>query len=239
MKINCIAIDDESPALEQMRDYIYKVPFLELKGLFDNAIEALEFLKQTEIDLIFLDIEMEDITGIQFLKVLKRKPKVIFTTAYHQYAIQAFDLDVSDYLLKPIAFDRFLLAADKVFDSVCINNNSIPVKNQQDKSFTRNYIFVKTEYRMQRIDYADILYIEGMSDYLAIYTSKGKVLTLVSFKKIEEQLQSSEFARVHKSYIVALSKIESIEKNRIKINNKYIPISETYRKSFYELLKSI
>jgi two-component system, LytTR family, response regulator len=236
MKINCVAIDDEPPALAQMEDYISRVPFLNLQALFDNALEALEFLKSNEVELLFLDIQMEGFTGIQLLNILKKRPKVIFTTAYDQYALKAFDLDVTDYLLKPISFERFLQSVEKAFDVIkkaMPDHPAIPASIENNE---RSYIFVKTEYRMQRIDFKDILYIEGLKEYLMIFTAQGKVLTLQSFKKMEEILPSTNFARVHKSYIVALDKIISIERSRIKIGEKLIPIGESYSKMFYSML---
>jgi two-component system, LytTR family, response regulator len=237
MKIRCIAIDDEPPALAQMEDYISRVPFLQPLRFFDNAFDVLEFLKSNEVDLMFLDIEMEGLTGIQFLNVLKNKPKVVLTTAYSQYALKAFDLDVADYLLKPIAFERFLQSVEKVFESIQVHTPNVVVQpTEPQTNNTRNYIFVKTEYRMQRIDFSEIQYIEGLKEYLVIYTPKGKTLTLQSFKKMEEMLPSDNFMRVHKSYIVALDKIISIERNRIKIGDKLIPIGESYSKHFYQIL---
>lgn len=233
MKINCIAVDDEPPAIAQMEDYINRVPFLNLLATFDNAFDTLEYLKKNEVDLLFLDIEMEGFTGIQLLNVLKKRPKVVLTTAYDQYALKAFDLDVSDYLLKPISFDRFLQAVEKVYDMIHPKNTNSSQAPVQENFSSRNYIFVKTEYRMQRIDLKDILYIEGLKEYLIIQTSHEKVLTLLNFKKMEELLQSDNFMRVHKSFIVAIDKIESIERNRIRIGDKFIPIGESYSKIFY------
>jgi two-component system, LytTR family, response regulator len=237
MKINCIAVDDEPPALAQMEDYISRIPFLHALGFFDNAFETMAFLKSNEVDLLFLDIEMEGLTGIQLLNVLKRRPKVVLTTAYDQYALKAFDLDVSDYLLKPISFERFLQSVEKVYESI-VPHKADSSKTENSSKPYRNYMFVKTEYRMQRIDFNDILYIEGLKEYLVIYTSKEKVLTLLSFKRIEEMLPPDNFIRVHKSYIVALDKIESIERNRIKIATKLIPIGESYNKVFYSMLSN-
>ena len=235
MTITCIAVDDEPPALLQMKNYISRVPFLNLMGTFDNAMDTIQFLKNSHVDLLFLDIEMEGFSGIQLLNVLKHRPKVILTTAYDQYAIKAFDLDVSDYLLKPISFERFLQAVDKISETNYQNNETSGSKSNAEPP-ERNYIFVKTEYRMQRVDFKDILYIEGLKEYLLIYTLKGKVITLQSFKKMEEILPDTIFARVHKSYLVALDKIENIEHNRIKIGDKLIPIGESYSKDFYNML---
>jgi two-component system, LytTR family, response regulator len=237
MKIKCIAIDDEPPALMQMEDFISKVPFLELLKTFDNGIDSLEFLKSNEVDLIFLDIQMEGFTGIQLLNVLKKKPRVILTTAYDRYAIQAFDLDVSDYLLKPISFERFLKSVEKVYDQLSSQKqSSAPAITNEPLQEGKNYMFVKTEYRMQRVDFKDILYIEGLKEYLIIQTNHGRVITLQNFKTMEEMLPSNNFMRVHKSYMVALDKIEFVERNRIKISDKLIPVGDTYRKVFFEIL---
>lgn len=240
MKINCIAIDDEPPAIIQMEDYIRRVPYLNLLTTFDNALDALAYLKDNETDLIFLDIEMEGFTGIQLLNVLKKRPKVILTTAYDQYAIKAFELEVTDYLLKPIAFERFMQAAEKVYLQLQKPSSAPVISPLVYKSGTepqtRAFMFVKTEYRMQRINFCDILYIEGLKEYLIIHQPKCKVLTLQSFKRIEEMLPENHFIRVHKSYIVALDKIESIERNRIKIGDKLIPIGESFSKHFYATL---
>ncbi|MBI5541571.1 MAG: response regulator transcription factor [Bacteroidia bacterium] len=236
MKIRCIAIDDEPPALVQMEEFISRVPFLELIHTFDNGISAIEFLKETEIDLIFLDIEMEGFTGIQMLKVIKNKPFVILTTAYDQYAIQAFDLDVTDYLLKPISFERFYKSVEKVYDIINEKKQPATSVTQAISNEEKNYIFVKTEYRMQRVDFKDILYIEGLKEYLIIKMVTGRVITLQSFKHMEEMLPASKFIRVHKSYMVAIDKIEFIERNRIKIADKLIPVGDTYKKIFYETL---
>lgn len=237
MKIRCIAIDDEPPALMQMEDYISKVPFLELMRTFDNGLESLEFLKSTEVDLIFLDIQMEGFTGIQLLNVMKKKPRVILTTAYDRYAIQAFDLDVSDYLLKPISFERFLKAVEKVYDQLSTQKSTnTPVVTTEPVAEEKNYMFVKTEYRMQRVDFKDILYVEGLKEYLIIQTVNGRVITLQNFKTMEEMLPSANFVRVHKSYMVAMDKIEFVERNRIKISDKLIPVGDTYRKIFFDIL---
>ena len=183
---------------------------------------------------------MESFTGIQLLKVIKNKPKVILTTAYDSYAIQAFDLEVSDYLLKPISFERFLKSVEKIFDGIFQkNNNTKNINIPSAKENDDNYIFVKADYKMQRVNFKDILYIEGLKEYLIIKTLTGKVITLSNFKKIEERLPASNFIRVHKSFIVALDKIESIERHRIKIADKLIPIGESYYKSFFEVLEKL
>lgn len=232
MKINCIVIDDELPAIEQLEEYISRIPFLKLLKSFDSAIEPINFLKLNPVDLIFLDIEMEGFTGLQLIKTLQVRPKVILTTAYDQYAIEAFDLNISDYLLKPISFERFIKAIDKIFDSYI----GPKMLESGEPLYKRDYFFVKTEFRMQRVDFNDILFVEGMSEYLRINTRNEKIMTLQNFRNLEAVLPKENFVRVHKSYIVALNKIDSIEKNRIKIGGKIIPISNTYKETFYLIL---
>jgi len=233
MVINCVVIDDEYPAIQQMEDYISRVPFLRLLKSFNNAIEPLNFLQSNPVDVLFLDIEMEGFSGLQLIKVLQHKPKIILTTAYDQYALKAFDLNVSDYLLKPISFERFIQSIDKLFDLFVQEKPPDTSANQ----YRRDYFFVKTEYRMQRIDFDDILFVEGMKEYLRIHTKTEKIMILESFKNLEESLPSEQFVRVHKSYLVALNKIDRIEKNRITIGKTLIPISETYRDAFFMLVK--
>lgn len=228
MSINCIVIDDELPAIQQMEDYISRVPFLKHLASFDNGIEPMSFIQSHDVDLMFLDIEMEGFTGLQLIKTLRNPPKIILTTAYDQYALKAFDLNVSDYLLKPISFERFMQSMDKIFDAF----KDRKVEGDTNPQYKRDYFFVKTEYKMQRVDYKDILYIEGMKEYLMIHTGSEKIMTLQSFSNIEEQLPVNNFVRVHKSFIVALSKIDHVEKNRIKIGERVIPVGDKYKDAF-------
>lgn len=223
MRLNVIIIEDEPLALKKVVGFVEKVDYLSLSKTFDNAIEAISYLKSNAIDLIFLDIQMEEFTGIQFLEAVKVRPKVIITTAYDKYAIKGYELDVADYLLKPFTFDRFLQAVERVSNS--IKESQTPSNNE--------FIFVKSEYRLEKIELSDILYIEGMSEYLRVVTKTKKVMTLLNFKSIEELLPKNNFLRVHKSYVIALDKIESIERNRIKIGDAIIPISESYKEIFY------
>lgn len=239
MKINCIAIDDEPLALDIIRDYCAKVPFINLIRTFDNALDSVEYIRSNKIDLMFLDIQMEELTGIQLLNALKHRPYVIFTTAYEAYAIQGFDLDVMDYMLKPISFERFVKGVDKVFEKMQLDQKP---KTQGDSSSAagnhgNQYFFVKTETRIEKVLYADVLYVEGMGDYWRIITGTKKIMSLLNYKKLEEILPASQFVRVHKSFIVALDKIDSVERNRIKIADRLIPISETYRKVFFDLIE--
>ncbi len=238
MKIHCIAIDDEPLALDIIREYCSKVPFLDLIRTFDNAMDSIEFMKNHKVDLIFLDIQMEELTGIQLLNALTVRPYVIFTTAYETYAIQGFELDVVDYMLKPISFERFVKGVDKVYEKIHIEER-LRAKPEAVVSASPGepFFFVKTETRIEKVRFADVLYIEGMGDYWRIITPTKKIMSLLNYKKLEEILPQNQFIRVHKSFIVALEKIESVERNRIRIADRMIPISETFRKTFFDLIE--
>ena len=238
MKINCIAIDDEPLALDIIKDYCSKIPFLNLIRTFDNAMDSIEFIRSNKLDLLFLDIQMEELTGIQLLHALKHRPYVIFTTAYDSYAIQGFELDIIDYLLKPISFERFVKSVDKVYEKM---QTDLMLKVKPEPVVTSPsedaYFFVKTETRMEKVRYTDVLYIEGMGDYWRIITPGKRIMTLLNYKKLEEMLPPRQFIRVHKSFIVAIDKIDSIERNRIKIADRLIPVSETFRKPFFDFIE--
>ena len=222
MKINCIIIEDEPLALERIRDYVQKVSFLNLIAFFDNGIEAISFLKTEKVDLIFLDIQMDGFTGIQLIESLNQRPEIIITTAFDKDALKGIELNVTDYLLKPFTFERLAQSAGRVFDKL----------NTARKNDTRTFMFIKTEYRLEKIQFDTILFIEGMRDYRRIHTTEKNIMTLQTFKDLEEDLPSANFCRVHKSYLVAIDKIESIERDRIKLNGEYIPVSETYKNDF-------
>lgn len=234
--INCIAVDDEPPALKQMQDYISRVPYLNLLSTFTNPINALEYMKVYKVDLLFLDIQMENINGMQLLNLLTDKPKVILTTAYDSYAIEAFSKDVNDYLLKPFSFERFLKATEKIYNE--LQTATLAQKETQQVTEKENYFFIKTEFRVEKVVFNDILYIEGLKEYLGICTSKKRVLTLKSFDDILKILPSDNFIRVHKSFIVAVDKIDSIEGNQIKISDKKIPIGPKFKEAFFLCLKN-
>ena len=250
IKLKCIAVDDEPLALDIIEDYIAKVPFLEMVKRTENAIEALQMVQEGGIDLVFLDIQMPELTGIQFLKIAGSKAKYILTTAYSQYAIESYDLSVSDYLLKPIAFDRFYKAAEKVYNQAQISVpakfaepviEAAPLLTSAPFSTTtqpaQDFIFVKTEYKIQKIQLEDILYIEGLKDYISIFTKTERIITLQNMKKMEETLPKGQFIRVHKSYIISFDKIESIERSRIAICGKIIPVGDTYRDEFFKRIE--
>jgi two-component system LytT family response regulator len=246
MILKCIAVDDEPLALDIIEDYVSKVPFLQLVKRTENAIEALQLVQAGGIDLVFLDIQMPDLTGIQFLKIASGKSNYILTTAYSQYALESYDLNVSDYLLKPIAFDRFYKAVEKVHNQLLKSEPAAVVTPEPPaiQGFmaapaaqqVQDFIFVKTEHKIQKIQLDDILYIEGLKDYISIFTKTERIITLQNMKKMEETLPKGDFIRVHKSYIIALDKIASIERSRISIASKIIPIGDTYRDEFFKLI---
>ncbi|GGG85080.1 DNA-binding response regulator [Parapedobacter pyrenivorans] len=232
--VRCIAVDDEPLALDIIADYVAKVPELTLLASTTNAIEALTLVQNGDVDLVFLDVQMPELTGIQFLKIINGKCDVILTTAYPQYALDGYELNVVDYLLKPIAFDRFYRSVQKVL------NNKIQKVQQPTlaalQSDAVDFIFVKTEHKIQRVDLDEILYIEGLKDYISIFTLSERIVTLQNMKKMEEILPTNRFVRVHRSYIVALDKIASIERGRIFIADKVIPVGDTYRDTFYKYI---
>jgi len=232
MLINCIAIDDEPLALTKLEGFISKVPELRLQRKFDNAVEAIGWMKENETDLIFLDIRMEMLTGIQFLETTRTRARIIITSAYDQYALKGYELSVSDFLLKPYSFPRFTQAISKVMEFFSEKPSETSGFFEQER-----FIFVKTEFRLERIDFDEILYIEGMKDYLRIICTSRKIMTLQNFKKIEELLPEKEFCRVHKSFMVAIKKIKAVERGVIIIADQRIPVSNTYKDNFYSKIK--
>ncbi|HPB01727.1 MAG: LytR/AlgR family response regulator transcription factor [Bacteroidales bacterium] len=241
MKLKCIVVDDEPLAVEKMSAYIARVPFLELQASFTSGMDALQYLKDNSTDLLFLDIQMDDLTGIQLLEVLKNKPQVVFTTAYSDYALKGYELEVSDYLLKPISFERFLQSANRAYDKMSDKTKS-EVKNEQlaaNNPPSPDFMFVKTEYRMEKVKFNDIHYVEGMKDYLRIVCPEKRIMTLTNFKNMLDMLPEEAFCRIHKSYIINLSKIQSIEKSHVVVLNERLPIGDSFRKSFFELLEKL
>lgn len=230
--LNCMIIDDEPLAVRLLGDYVTKTEGLALAGQFTNPIEGLQSLATIKVDLLFLDIQMPELTGIQFAKIIKGKYPVIFTTAYEEYALQGYDLDVVDYLLKPISLERFQQAIAKALQRTQpVHNNNAAVAPP-----ATNHIFIKSGYQTQRIAYDDILYLEGLSDYVRIQTRRGAILTLENMKDLVNVLPEQLFMRVHRSYIVALDKINYIENNRIVIDEKHIPISASYQEQFWNFV---
>jgi two-component system, LytTR family, response regulator len=236
MKIRCIAVDDEPLALDIIESYLSKLPYMDLVKTCSSATEAMQVLQEEQIDLMFLDIEMPELTGIQFLNILKHQPLIIFTTAYPDYALEGFNYDAVDYLLKPIPFDRFLKAVSKVQERLQNNRKDFgpnsPTGQQMHPQPEQNFIFVKADYKTIRVDFDDILWIEGLKDYIIIQTKAQKIITLLSMNKMMEKLPDTKFLRVHRSFIVSLQKIDSIEKSRIRIGTKEVPIGEVYKEQF-------
>jgi len=227
-KYTCIIIEDEPLALEKTKDFVNKVPFLHLSATFDNALTGLAYLNNNKVDLLFLDINMDELSGIELLESSKINSQVIITTAYQEYALKGYELQITDYLLKPFTFNRFLQAVNKAQENL----------SQRTADKQVDFIFVKTENRLEKIMINDILYIEGMRDYLRIHTSNKKIMTLQSFNELELLIPAHLVCRVHKSYMVSINKIESIERSRIKITDQLIPISETYKEAFLQLINS-
>ena len=219
--ISCIIVEDAPLAVQKLEEFISRTPTLSLLHSFSNGIEAIGFMQWHLVDLVFLDIQMEQFNGLQFLESIRTQPKIIIVSAYSQYAIHGFEHNVSDYLLKPYSFERFLKAIEKV-------------KSELPAMQSKTYIFVKTEYRMERVDFQDILYIESMGAYLRIVTRQDKIMTLQSFAQIEKQLPQKQFRRVHRSYIVALDKIKSIERNVLIVDTQRIPIGKSYLDNFFQ-----
>jgi two-component system, LytTR family, response regulator len=240
--IRCLIVDDEPLALHILEDYISKIPFLQLVKATTNPIEALTLVQEKEAELVFLDVQMPELTGIQFLRIANGKAKVILTTAYPQYALEGYELDVIDYLLKPIAFDRFFKSVQKAQSvlqpavaPVAKPTQPEPVQ-QQKQDFLSDFIFVKTEHKIQKVYLNDILFIEGLKDYISIFTPAERIITLQNMKKMEDALPARNFIRVHKSYIVSINKIDSIERSRIFIGDKIIPVGDTYRDEFFKIV---
>ncbi|WP_400192310.1 LytR/AlgR family response regulator transcription factor [Hymenobacter sp. B81] len=245
--LSCVVIDDEPLALDLLVGYCAQVPFLALKGQFHDALAALSFVQDHPVDLLFVDIHMPRLSGLQLVQLLPQPgPRVIFTTAYDQYAVRSYELSAADYLLKPIAFDRFLQAVNKV------RTAAVPPAPAPDKlpepvgpallppaAGAADAMFVKNEHRLQRVAFADILYIEGMKEYLMIYTADGsKILTLQSFRRVEEVLPPERFARIHKSFIVALGRIEHVERGKVQVAGRLLPVGDAYRDAFMGLIRT-
>jgi two-component system, LytTR family, response regulator LytT len=234
MMIKCIAIDDEPLAVKKIAGYIERIPFLELVAECRNVSEAMNVMSEYDIQLLFIDINMPDISGMEFVKSLLKKPYIVFTTAYSEYAVEGFEVEAIDYLLKPISFSNLLKAANKVKTLIDLKFNNI----NENKEETPNHMFVKSAYKQVRIDFETIRYIESQHEYIKIHLlSKESVTTKMSLKSIEELLPNHQFVKVHRSYIVNIKEVELIERNRIVFEERiYIPISEQYKESFEQSL---
>ena len=230
MKINCIIIDDEPLARKGLKEYITDVDFLNLTGEFDNPLKAAEIISRGEVQLLFLDIQMPKITGLDFFKTLQNAPPVIFTTAYPQYALEGFEVNALDYLVKPISFDRFLKAVLKAKEYYEVRESNKRAAGESE------YFFIKADNKLVKILFDELLYVEALQNYVVIHTPAKKYMTYLTFKSVEEYLPADKFIKVHKSYIVAASKIDSIEGNDIRIGQQHIPISRNQKEEVMEKL---
>jgi two-component system response regulator LytT len=237
--IRCLAVDDEAYASDIIAAFINKTPFLELVGTTTNAFEALNLVQEGKVDLVFLDIQMPELTGIQFLKICGGKCKVILTTAYPEYALEGFDLDVVDYLLKPISYERFYKAATKAQQIIA---PVAPVQQEiivQQAAQGNDFIFIKgdTKNKFIKVNYDDILYIEGLKNYVSVYTATQRIITYQALRELETELPQPPFYRIHKSYIISIEKIKMIDGNTVYINDQAIPIGETYKEEFFKVVR--
>ena len=231
--LSCIAVDDEPLALELLEDNISKVPYLQLIASCGNAMEAMNVLQQQSADLIFLDIQMPGLTGLQFIQTLSKRPMIILITAYEKFALEGFNLDVVDYLVKPVALDRFVKACNKAFELFQLKNRS----KENNNEAAPDYFFVGVDYSQLKVVHSDIKYIEGLKDYIKIHlkSSSRPIITRMSMKAMEEQLPSSQFIRIHKSYIVSVAFITAIRKSSVFVEQLELPVSETYQDALMKL----
>lgn len=237
-ELSCLIVDDEELARTLLENYVNRLPYLNLVGKCSNPIEALQLLQNQSVDLIFLDIQMPEMIGTDFLKSLSQKPMVVFTTAYAEYALESYELNVVDYLLKPFPFERFLQAVNKASDLARLKSNDGSNSSISSESTTdeKNYILVKSEHKVHRILYADIQYIQSMREYVAYYTPSGRILSLGSLKKLEVNLPQDQFLRIHKSYIISKDRVSILEGNMVHIGKEKIPIGASYREEVLKLL---
>jgi len=235
--IRCLAVDDESYESDIIATFINKTPFLALVGTTTNAFEALNMVQEGKVDLVFLDIQMPELTGIQFLKICGGKCKVILTTAYPEYALEGFDLDVVDYLLKPISYERFYKAAIKA--QQIISPAQYDVVNIPASAGINDFIFIKgdTKNKFIKVNYDDILYIEGLKNYVSVYTASQRIITYQALRELEIDLPKPPFYRIHKSYIISLEKIKMIDGNTVYINDQSIPVGDTYKEEFFKVIR--
>lgn len=231
MNLNCLIIDDEPWALDLLEDFIRKVPNLRLVGRCEGPMAAMPYFEKEEIDLVFLDIRMPDLSGIQFLKILPKKPAVIFVTAYHEFAVEGYELDAIDYLLKPVPFDRFVAAVNKASEYIGYRKNRSPHRKD-------DFLFIKTAHKIQKLFYHDIVYLEGLKDYTRIHLSDSKkpVVTLQSLKYFETRLPNEDFIRIHRSYIVSLRKVDTVSRKTVFLGETELPCSEHYKDLLYNII---
>lgn len=242
--MRCLVVDDEFPARKLLSGYIDKIPFLELAGTAGSAIEAMGFLRDHPVDLLFLDIQMPDLTGIEFLRAMPKRPMVIMTTAYSEYALEGYELDVFDYLLKPIPFPRFMQAATKAMEQWQMSEGPLPTAEAspgdeaQLELVRKDYLTVKADHKIYKINFNDLYHIEGQREYVTFHTSSRKITAYYSLKKLEEQLPKSLFARVHKSFIVSINEIETLEGNVLEVAGTKIPVGKSYKEAVQAIFQN-
>jgi DNA-binding LytR/AlgR family response regulator len=235
LSLTCVIVDDEPLARNLLSEYVRKIPYLELVEVSANPLRAMEVLRRQPVDLLFLDIQMPEITGLTLLKVLQQKPLVVLTTAYSEYALESYELDVVDYLLKPITFERFLQAVEKASQRKGLAALPPPAETTAREA-AQPYIFVKDGTKLVKLRLSDILYVEGLKDYVAIHTRHQKIVTLQRLKNLEALLPDHQFIRIHHSYIVSIEGIDTVHKDKVQVGKVYLPISETYRKPFKDFI---
>ncbi len=236
-RIHCLVVDDEELARSLLENFIGRMPQLHLVDKCKDSLEAVQVLQQHRVDLLFLDIQMPELTGIELLRTLAAKPQVIFTTAYPAYALEGYALDVVDYLLKPFGFERFVQAVNKAAERIRLQQIADPAHTAEaEHTNNRDHLIVKSEHKIHRLRYEDIHYIQSMREYVAFYTPNGRILSLNSLKSLEEELPSDKFVRIHKSYMVAISRIEALEGNQVVIGKEKLPVGANYKE---ELLKRV
>jgi two-component system, LytTR family, response regulator len=236
-KIRCLAVDDEPPALEVLRNYIDSVSLLELAGVCNNAVEAISLLRHKEIDLLFLDIQMPQLLGTDLIRSLNNPPKVIFTTAYRKFAIEGFELNAVDFLLKPISFERFLKAVNKVMNISLPAAMPHPYAATEERVSTEQFIYFRADRKMYKVALEDIIYIESMKDYIKVVTSGRTIITKQSISSLEENLPRQKFLRIHRSYIVSINKIQSYTSELVAIGKEELPVSRMYRYEVDKVLR--
>ncbi len=235
--IRCIAVDDEAPGLSVIQMYCKKIPFLELEKTFQNPVEALAYVEENKPDLVFLDINMPDLSGLQFASMLQDPPAIIFTTAHKEYALESYDLAAVDYLMKPVVFDRFQQAVDKVRKGRRNDSAAVPTTEQEMSAAHPGFIFLKSDSRFFKVNLRDIQYIEGMRDYVKVHTPDQDIMTLSGIEKMLQRLPAKDFIRVHRSFIVGIRHIEMVQHNHVIINEQKIAISNTYREALFALIE--
>ncbi len=228
MKYNCLIIDDEQLARKLLEEFVSKIPRLELKGMCKDPLEAMEIMQREQIDILFLDIQMPELTGVEFLKTLQSKPAVIFTTAYSEYALEGYQLDVIDYLVKPFPFDRFVKAVNKATEFLDLKRNARAGSADPANS---DFIFLHADHKIYKVKLDDIEYIEGLKEYVSYFTKNKRIIVLQSLKSIEESLPANKFIRVHRSYIVPIDKIKTLDGNQVQIGEKLIPVGRSYKEA--------